>query len=420
MKSALRILAVPNEDGFGPSALLSYVVKELLAQRPGSRATIWNRARAGYNRSLYRDLIASGRVSVEPVGNLIQLAKDARTGEVSITGTLALIGDYRAASNRYATGAQRGEFDLVVEFGVPAAARWAAKHGIPCASIGDHAWGRTLEMIFADTRELLTRRQRAQWRRLVASIRRDESFTRKLFLFPKFISPPLFRAHWRSVAPRAAVRRFAGVLGGTASWDERRARKYLGLTKPGRLVMIQGGDTPAWDALLQRLVPAFLHASDELEARRLNVAFYIPRRLAGRGAIACLNNPAVARRCPRVRAFSPVPGGTTQELFPFVDLLITRAGGGTVNDAVACRTLFVCIHEPSQSQVEATLAACVRRGLTRVVDRDALETEPLQTVYAEIKRAHDNQRMAAAMEAVPSHAERKLARAILHDLAGAA
>ncbi|MCX6901028.1 MAG: hypothetical protein NT105_20330 [Verrucomicrobia bacterium] len=412
MKPPLHILAVPNEDGFGPSALLSYVVKELLAQRPGSHATIWNRARADYNRSLCRDLIATGRVNVEPVNNLIQLAKDASTGEVSIAGTLALIGDYRAASDRYAADARPDDFDLVVEFGVPAAARWAAKHGIPCVSICDHAWGRTLDMIFADAKEPLTARQCTQWRSLIAAIRRDESLTRKLFLFPEFISPPLFRAHWRRVAPRAVVRRLSGVLGGTAAWNKQQAREYLGLAMPGRIVMIQGGDTPAWDALLQRLVPAFLDASSELEARRLNVAFYIPRRLAGRGNVRRLADPVVARRCPRVRAFAPVPGGTTQELFPFVDLLVTRAGGGTVNDAVACRTPFVCVRERSQSQVEATLAACMRRGLTRVVDSEALEADPLRTIFAEVSRARDNRRMAAVMKAIPNHVERELAREI--------
>ena len=415
MKPALRILAVSNEDGFGPSALLSYVVKELLAQRPDSRATIWNRSRADYNRSLYRDLVAAGRVNVEPVNNLIELAKDAATGEVSIAGTLALIGNYRAASDRYMASTRAGEFDLVVEFGVPAAARWAAKRGIPCVGIFDHAWARTLEMILDDAAAPVTARQRAQWRDLVAAVRRDELFTRKLFLFPNFITPPLFRTHWRTVAPRAAVRRLPGVLGGTASWSKRHAREYLGLAKPGSLVMIQGGDTPAWDALLQRLVPAFLDARAELNARRLNVAFYIPRRIAGRGALARLNDPAVARRCPRVRAFAPVPGGTTQEIFPFVDLLVTRAGGGTVNDAVACRTPFVCVRERSQSQVEAILGACLRRGLTRVVDSAALETDPLRAILAEVDRARDNRKMAAVMGKIPNHTEKKLAREILRE-----
>ncbi|OHE78772.1 MAG: hypothetical protein A2107_07065 [Verrucomicrobia bacterium GWF2_62_7] len=259
----------------------------------------------------------------------------------------------------------------------------------------------------------VTTSQRTQWRNLVAAIRRDESFTRKLFLFREFISPPLFRAHWRNIAPCAAAKRLSGVLGGTSSWSEQRARKYLGLTKPGRIVMIQGGDTPAWDALLQRLVPVFLDARAELEARRLNVAFYIPRRIADRCTLARLNDPTVARRCPRVRAFAPVPGGTTQEIFPFVDLLVTRAGGGTVNDAIACRTPFVCVRERSQSQVEATLAACAHRGLTRVVDSTALEADPVRTILAEVDRALDNRRMATVMKAVPNHAERELVREIL-------
>lgn len=413
MKQPLRILVVPNEDGFGPSALLSHVVKKLLAQRPDSRATIWNRSRADYNLSLYRDFIAPGRVNVEPVHNLIQLAKDAVTGEVSLPDTLALIGDYRAASQRYAVDARPDDFNLVMEFGVPAVARWAAEHGILCVSICDHAWARTLAMIFDAAAQPPAGRLQAPWRALLAAIRQDEAFTRKLFLFPEFISPPLFRIHWRSIAPRAEVRQLTGTLGSSPSWSAQRAREYLGLAKPGRLVVIQGGDTPAWDALLQRLVPAFLDAGAELNARRLNVAFYIPSRLAGRDVITRLNDPAVARRCPRVRTFAPVPGATAQEIFPYVNLLVTRAGGGTVNDAIACRTPFVCVREPSQSQVEAILAACVRRGLTRVVDSAVLEADPLRTILAEMDRTRDNRKMAAAMEEIPNRAEKALVKEIL-------
>ena len=481
MKPALHILAVPNDDGFGPSALLSYVVKAVLARRPDSRATLWNRSRVDYNRNLYRDLVAAGRVNVEPTANLIELAKDASTGNVSIAGTLAGIGDYRAASDRYAAGTGAGGFNLVLECGVPAVARWAAKRGVPCVGIFDHAWARTLEMILTtaiqktkpltptlsprrgereknpgslnaplnteviadlknsfplpigwgegqgegqflphkhgldDSIAPVTARQRAQWRKLVAAVSRDEAFTRKLFLFPDFISPPLFRSHWRRVAPRAVVRRFSGVLGGGSSWSERQAREYLGLAKPGRIVMIQGGDTPAWDTLLQRLVFALLDAGAELEARRLNVALYVPRRIACRGAVARLNHPAVARQCPRVRAFAPVPGGTMQEIFPFVDLLVTRAGGGTVNDAVACRTPFVCVRERGHSQVEAIHATCLKRGLTREVDSAALEADPLGTILAELDRTRDHRAMVAVMRKIPNHAEEKLAREILRE-----
>ena len=70
--------------------------------------------------------------------------------------------------------------------------------------------------------------------------------------------------------------------------------------------------------------------------------------------------------------------------------------------------------------MEATLAACVRRGLTRVVDGAALEADPLRAILAEVDRIRDNRKIAAAMRGIPNRAEKKLAREILRDLAGAA
>jgi UDP-N-acetylglucosamine:LPS N-acetylglucosamine transferase len=62
-----------------------------------------------------------------------------------------------------------------------------------------------------------------------------------------------------------------------------------------------------------------------------------------------------------------VYGETLQGLLPGVDLIITRAGGGIANDAIACRVPFVCVEEPGHWQVEMIRKNCEREGLTRTI-----------------------------------------------------
>jgi hypothetical protein len=50
-------------------------------------------------------------------------------------------------------------------------------------------------------------------------------------------------------------------------------------------------------------------------------------------------------------------------LFPAFDLILTRAGGGTVNDAIAFRAPLVLVEEPGMWQVEQIRRACVEMGL---------------------------------------------------------
>lgn len=194
-----NILLVPNEDGFGPSALTSYMANAFLAN-PNNRVTIWNESRRAYNQSLFADATEKGRLHVLAVWGLIQL--DKRAGEVSIPGTLEKIGDYRSQSNLYPFSAPLLEFDLVLDFGVPAAAKWAAKRGSKSITVFDHSWSKTCQMILAeeDTRQPGVPRPsdscRTAWHSLIAEIRKYEAQVEHLFLFPGFISPELFYKHW--------------------------------------------------------------------------------------------------------------------------------------------------------------------------------------------------------------------------------
>lgn len=411
------LLVVPNEDGAGPSALVSHVVRHLLdAAGDGLRVTVWNRSRADLNRVLYR---GRPEVRVDPVWNLLQLAKDPDTGEVSIPGTLETIGDYEALRERYPEREEPADsgFHAVLDFGVPPAVRWAQGRGIPSVSVLDHAWSRTLEMVFdhqmqasGPDKRLVLEGCRPAWERVVRAVREDEARIRRLFVFPPFLTPPVFRRYWEEIGVPA--RDVGGVFGGRAERSREEAIVFLRLPEPGCTVLVLGGDTPVWDAALLKLACSLVENPGRLESCSVNLVIFVPYRLLVRQEIRRLDG----LRHPRVRRLEYVPGGTIQEILPAVDLVVTRAGGGTVNDAVACRVPLVCVPERTQPQVEAILDACLAEGLARAADPDAFREDPLETLLAEARRVEENRALAERMRLIPTGGEAAVSEAVLQAL----
>jgi len=62
-----------------------------------------------------------------------------------------------------------------------------------------------------------------------------------------------------------------------------------------------------------------------------------------------------------------VRGETHHVLFPAFDLVLTRAGGGTVNDGLACGAPMVLVEEPGMWQVEQIRRTCIGMGFARGV-----------------------------------------------------
>lgn len=400
-----RLLAAPNEDGAGPSALLSYIVRALLELHPGLHATVWNQSRQALNESLYQDYIAQGRVNVEPVWNLVQLARPA--GQVSAPATLQLLGDYHRQRDEYINKLAEVEADLILDFGVPAAARWGAEHGVPSISVFDHSWSRTLEMIAERSTELSAIEQ-SRWQALVQAIREDEHHTSNLYLFPSMIAPPPFGEYWRAPLADERIRLMPGVLGGRGQWSRETAREFLRVTEPGPTILVLGGDSSVWDAPLESLVRAMLVAegSGELD---VNCIVYLPESLLRHTDLESeLEKPQV-RRVRRLRFY---PGNTIQAILPAIDFLFARAGGGTVNDAIAARTPFVCVREPGQAQVEAILEACLARGLTRAVEWEAFAASPLSVILNEFNRQSENGYLAGRLADIQNGVEQEIAREI--------
>ena len=386
-----HVLVVPNGDGFGPSALCSHVVRDLLSRHSSLRVTI-RTGKALYNARLFGD---TGRVTIEAATGGIRLEKVK--GRTSIPKTLAALDQYCAWSKAFPIG---DDVDVVFEFGVPAAARRASERGIPRVSLFDHCWSRTLVTILEEQQKSYeslshwhqwSQAEQQEWLQLAARIQEDEAATNNLFTLPPFLTPEAYTKYWREeigVEPR----QLDGVLGGSPSRSRAQACAALGLTDPVPAILVQGGDTPAWDGVLPRLI-------DELRQREGRadpyVVIYAPERLG----LAPLQGP-------RLKMLGPPSGGTIQEILPAIDFMVTRAGGGSVNDAVACRVPFVCVEEPGHAQVMAILDACEARGLTRRIGWSSFSAAAILDAW---RSAHGTD----VLRAVPNGAERTVAAAIL-------
>jgi len=73
-------------------------------------------------------------------------------------------------------------------------------------------------------------------------------------------------------------------------------------------------------------------------------------------------------------------GETHHALFPGFDLVLTRAGGGTVNDALASGVPLVLVEERGMWQVEQVRRACGRLGLARSVGLDEFRADPRRVI----------------------------------------
>jgi hypothetical protein len=399
----MEILIIPNEDGFGPSALLSYIVKQLAVIKKEWKLYIWNKSRVIYNRRLYADEINKKRILVEPISTILELKK--KDGKISLSDTLRCIRNYVNFSKHYDSKLNIQDFDLVVDFGVPLAAKWAVKHKIKTLSLFDHCWSKTLEMILIDSisknSHELSDSEIEEWRQHLDAIREDEKYIQSITLFPRFITPPVFFDYWQELI-ETPVERLKGVLGGGEVDDRDKISKKIGLPRPGTTVLIQGGDTPVWDEILKKIIPKLVKEDEEyLENKNINLIIYLPERLFTLPGIKILRK----RVFNRITELPIILNKTIQYILPAVDLVITRAGGGTVNDSVAQRTPFVCITEPFQSQVQEILNESILAGFTRVIDAKDFVKKPLDVILEQINLIRENNEAVHKMSLIPNKQE---------------
>ncbi len=116
----------------------------------------------------------------------------------------------------------------------------------------------------------------------------------------------------------------------------------------------------------------------------------------------------------QIRFAWDVTDGTYQELFHGIDLIVSRAGGGTVNDAIACRVPMCCVEEPNHWQVEKIRKNMEDKGLTRTIKLEEFRLDPVAILQRELfEYAEDNAKIKRAMEKIPNRCEKKIVDGIV-------
>ncbi len=104
---------------------------------------------------------------------------------------------------------------------------------------------------------------------------------------------------------------------------------------------------------------------------------------------------------------------------PAVDFMVGRAGGGSVNDAVACRIPFVCVEELGQTQVELILKACEAKKLTRRIRWRRFQREPVQVARSQWEKKSnrlENRQFVMRLREIPSQTEKWLVQELFRAL----
>ena len=396
----MKIALVPNDDGYGPSALGFYVAKALLKQ--GVSLVIMNESALTLNASFYKDEINNGKVSLQPTFGGIRLRKTAEG--VDIPASLRDIRGYPSRSAKYVVPE---DVDAVVDIGTPSAARAARLAGKPSITIFDHSWGKTYEMLLEEftagvlgptTSALPIIKRDYEVAKAINELKEDESKAQAVFLFPEFIAPRPYRDHWKSL--RVRIEPIGGVFG-RPTVSRKKARSRMGIPEgaPAKTVYILGGGTPVWDAKLPEIIL-------QLKEKTLPYNVVVFDRNAKPNEYVRVGD--------NVFKGGVIDGATVQGLLPGIDLVITRAGGGIVNDAIACRVPLVCVEEPNHLQVELIRQNCEKERLTRTIRIGDFRDCPIgEIIERELGNQAGNRRIRKAMQGIRNGMEEAVAVTII-------
>jgi hypothetical protein len=261
-----------------------------------------------------------------------------------------------------ASGVLNG-IDKALELGVPPLAA-ALEERIPSVTLMDHAWSLTLRHITGD-------------RPVLDEIAGDERKTSGLFLLPEPVTPTVFSDYWRSIGLEPIF--LDGMIGGGDQRARKEARLTLGLDRSSDVVFISGAGTSVWDGMLRRLVNTLLGGAIQYHAVVFWPSGAGPWPAAG-SQPAQTRSPAgwqveTARR-GNVTFVGRVRGETHHALIAAADLVVSRAGGGTVSDAIAHRVPLILVEEPGHWQVEEIRRSCAAAGLARLASLDRFRKQP--------------------------------------------
>ncbi|MGH8547210.1 MAG: hypothetical protein ACRERU_01125 [Methylococcales bacterium] len=195
---------------------------------------------------------------------------------------------------------------------------------------------------------------------IAAHIEEDEVLATDVFLFQDYITPREFLSHWKRLG--FAPRILPGVFGTRVTQNEARTKLDSTLVEYGQtpappdrpLVLVSPGGTPVWDDELPKLVEQVL---DGIEQSYVLVLSKDLRKFFD-------DHPGLNARIQksdRIPYYGPVRGTMQQAILPAFDRIVTRAGGGTVNHALAAGVGLVFVEEP-QVQIKLIERECARLG----------------------------------------------------------
>jgi hypothetical protein len=357
----VKILIAPNEDGLGSSSWSVRVAWAFLRQGHSVRLAAIKDSTVSFLRLSLHGTSAEV-VQLPGVTDWIELAKShGRVLREATAHCVEAYGRYRESYQRaLSTSGVLAGVSQVLELGVPPLA--AALNGrIPSATLLDHAWSLTLRRITGDHPAL-------------DDMAADERSTSRVFLPPHPVTPPVFAEYWRSAG--MAPIPLPGMIGGGGPRVRKEARLALGLDPGMRLVFVSGAGTAVWKGMLRGLVDSLLESRASYhtlvfspsETDRLGLRLRWRRSPAGWEV-------ETARR-GGVTFFGRTRGETHHAIVAAADLVVSRAGGGTVNDAIAQRVPLILVEEPGHWQVEEIRRACAAAGVARTVSLDRFLRQP--------------------------------------------
>lgn len=463
MRSTGTILIAPNEDGFGTSAWTVRLAKALCREtRTKLPVTVLvaTEKRERFHQDKYESLPVELR-RLSGVTARIELVRSP-AGSVDVPQSIRqAVLPYSESRAQYERAMREGELLqealLVVDWGVPQVVRAVALENaeravapqnasgvgrrsgrIPSVTVFDHAWGLSLDKIIGGDATLCGSARRATGA-IITEIQNDEALTDEVFLLPDPIAPLDYHGYWRRILGHRP-RLIEGVLGGPLAaleyardsrldeavkswqanggrcpaeveyWAHSEARRLLGFRNDDPTLFVSGGGTAVWDDVLGRLIDSFRDSPPNY-----NVVVYSPSEAGRRDIKFRYVDQLELGRAPgsdRVVFIDRVHGDTHHVLFPAFDLVLTRAGGGTVNDAIACAVPLVLVEEPGMWQVEQIRQSCLRMGIAEGVSLSEFQRRPRACVESggklkALPRCQDR------MRGVRHHGEMWLARELL-------
>lgn len=418
----LRIVIAPNEDGLGSSAWAVRLAKSLCEQardRVSAVLVLVSSERLARFHSRTYGPAPVQVVRLASVQHPFRLVKAAGGVDVEATARQYVL-SYPRYRRSYvaAVSACRAlnNADLIIDLGVPPLLRAASATGLPCLSLSDHAWSLTLRQMLLHEALLDGAMERA-----LQEISSDERLAGRAIAFPAPLTPPEYETYWRGELGLPFYR-LPGVLGGPL-WSQRWAgppareavRRLLGIEDDLPVLHVTGGGTPVWEGILSELVKEYLRVPPAY-----HVVFYAPAVARQLGVTMTEKKSPLGavelgrrREWPRLAFIGTTTGETHHVLFAGFDMVLTRAGGGTVNDAIAFRVPLLLVEEKNHWQVERIRQECCRMGLARAVTLEEFRRQGRALVETASGELAVCAGAATAMARIPNHAERWLVEYLL-------